>query len=264
MKSILRQEYRIYCDLLRELREDADLRQIGLAEKLGVPQAYVSAYEMGKVRLDFVQIRDWCDACSSSFAQFVDLFETVWGLTEAERLARAQQRDARRKAEARAKRKTAKKAIQPLQEDRPQGETPGRPAGAEPGKQEQVVPGGVLPLAPTNVARPPAGRAGHLRAASAAQAGTPGQPPAVPAPIRVPPARAGGAAVTGSGKSARNGGAASRGTAVSNKGVAPPPRDRAPPAPPLPAKAKKPPAPKKQRSPEEIRAAEKRRRGFVR
>jgi transcriptional regulator with XRE-family HTH domain len=91
MKSIRRAEYRIYCDILRELREDAGLRQSDLAKALGVRQAYVSAYEMGKTRLDFVQIRDWCRACNTTLAHLVALFEDAWALPEPERLARVQQ-----------------------------------------------------------------------------------------------------------------------------------------------------------------------------
>lgn len=66
--------------MLRDLREEAGLRQADLAAKLGVPQAYVSAYELGKVRQDFVQLRDWCAACGRSLADLVAVFEDRWAI----------------------------------------------------------------------------------------------------------------------------------------------------------------------------------------
>lgn len=94
-KSHPRDEYTVFCSLLRELREDAGPRQ---AELLRVSQNYVSAYEMGKVRLDFVQIRDWCAACGSTFAHLLARFEQVWALPEAAQLERARQRAANQAA----------------------------------------------------------------------------------------------------------------------------------------------------------------------
>lgn len=80
MKSIHRPEYQAFCTVLRDLREEAKLRQSDLAAKLGVPQAYVSAYELGKVRQDFVQLRDWCEACGRSLADLVAAFEDRWSI----------------------------------------------------------------------------------------------------------------------------------------------------------------------------------------
>ncbi len=78
MKSIYKPEYFLFCTLLREARLKAGLSQVALAAALGVPQAYVSAFELGKVRQDFVQIRDWCAACGLTVAQLANSFDTRW------------------------------------------------------------------------------------------------------------------------------------------------------------------------------------------
>ncbi|MBP9222608.1 MAG: helix-turn-helix transcriptional regulator [Verrucomicrobiales bacterium] len=51
-------------DLLRQIRIDAGLTQVQLAEKLGKPQSYVSKAEMGERRLDFIETLDFCEACN--------------------------------------------------------------------------------------------------------------------------------------------------------------------------------------------------------
>lgn len=76
MKSVQAPEYAVFCDMLRQAR--GSKRQGDVAALLGVPQTYVSAYELGKVRLDFVQLRNWCAACGLTLAQFVEAFEQKW------------------------------------------------------------------------------------------------------------------------------------------------------------------------------------------
>lgn len=49
-------------DLLREVRREKDLTQVQLAERLGVPQSYVSKYESGERRLDVIEFIDLCAA----------------------------------------------------------------------------------------------------------------------------------------------------------------------------------------------------------
>jgi transcriptional regulator with XRE-family HTH domain len=43
--------------LLREARLAAGLRQADVAERLGLPQSYVSKYESGERRLDIIELR---------------------------------------------------------------------------------------------------------------------------------------------------------------------------------------------------------------
>jgi transcriptional regulator with XRE-family HTH domain len=74
-KSIHRPEYRLFCAVLRESREHAGLTQAVLAKRLKRPQTFVSAVERGLVRLDFLQMRDWCVRCRTSVADLANEFE---------------------------------------------------------------------------------------------------------------------------------------------------------------------------------------------
>jgi DNA-binding transcriptional regulator YiaG len=55
-KSIYSAEYQLLCGLLRELRHEAGLTQVQVAEQLEVPQSFVSKYESGERRLDVVEL----------------------------------------------------------------------------------------------------------------------------------------------------------------------------------------------------------------
>ncbi len=61
--------------LLRQLRRDAGLRQVDMAEKLGKPQAFVSYYESGARRLDLLELRQICEVLGVPLVQFVRKFE---------------------------------------------------------------------------------------------------------------------------------------------------------------------------------------------
>lgn len=80
MKSIHKPEFLLFRTLLREIRVAADLSQLTLAERMGLPQAYISAFELGKVRQDFVQIRDWCTACGVTVADLANQFDQRWAI----------------------------------------------------------------------------------------------------------------------------------------------------------------------------------------
>jgi transcriptional regulator with XRE-family HTH domain len=60
---------------LRELRDDADLRQADLAARLGRPQSFVSKYESGERHLDVLDLLAVCRALGISFAEFALRFE---------------------------------------------------------------------------------------------------------------------------------------------------------------------------------------------
>lgn len=47
---------------LKTIRKKAGLRQIDLAERLGVPQSFVSKYERGERQLTFVEVLLICEA----------------------------------------------------------------------------------------------------------------------------------------------------------------------------------------------------------
>lgn len=63
-------------ELLKELRKnEADLTQVELSQALGRPQSYVSKYETGERKLDYVEIIDICDALGVSMKRFNSLYE---------------------------------------------------------------------------------------------------------------------------------------------------------------------------------------------
>jgi transcriptional regulator with XRE-family HTH domain len=57
--------------LLRQIRLDANLTQLQLAEKIGQTQSYVSKYESGEQRLDLIELEAVCNAASISLSEFV-------------------------------------------------------------------------------------------------------------------------------------------------------------------------------------------------
>lgn len=61
--------------LLRQIRLDANLRQVDLADRLGQPQSFVSKYESGERRLDILELRSLCKAVGISLEQFVTRLE---------------------------------------------------------------------------------------------------------------------------------------------------------------------------------------------
>ncbi|MDQ3819657.1 MAG: helix-turn-helix domain-containing protein [Acidobacteriota bacterium] len=74
-KSIGTPEQKRLLKLLRQVRIDAGLRQVDLAERLGQPQSFVSKYELGERRLDLLELQKICDAVGISLAKFVMMFE---------------------------------------------------------------------------------------------------------------------------------------------------------------------------------------------
>ncbi|MTD56868.1 helix-turn-helix domain-containing protein [Amycolatopsis pithecellobii] len=70
-KSIYSAEYQQVCDLLRQLRREARLTQVQVADALGVPQSFVSKYESGQRRLDIVELRHVIEALGGSLSLFL-------------------------------------------------------------------------------------------------------------------------------------------------------------------------------------------------
>jgi transcriptional regulator with XRE-family HTH domain len=61
--------------LLRTVRAEAGLTQSELAERLHLPQSFVSKYESGERRLDLIELRHICKALGISLGDFVRRFE---------------------------------------------------------------------------------------------------------------------------------------------------------------------------------------------
>jgi transcriptional regulator with XRE-family HTH domain len=74
-KSLYRPENQIFLATLRALRSRAGLTQRDLAERLGRTQNYVTAAERGVVRLDGLQIRDWCEECGTDLTTWANEVE---------------------------------------------------------------------------------------------------------------------------------------------------------------------------------------------
>lgn len=59
------QRYEKLRRVLRDVRREANLTQIQLAEKLGRGQSYVSKVERGEQYMDVLEFMEWCEACSA-------------------------------------------------------------------------------------------------------------------------------------------------------------------------------------------------------
>jgi ribosome-binding protein aMBF1 (putative translation factor) len=59
---------------IKEVRVNRNLKQVELAKKLKKPQSFVSKYETGERKLDFVEISEICKACGISVEEFVKLY----------------------------------------------------------------------------------------------------------------------------------------------------------------------------------------------
>jgi len=76
-KSIYSREQGALRQALRSLRNEAGLRQVDLAAKLGQPQSFVSKYENGERRLDLVELRAICLALGTTLAKLISRFERI-------------------------------------------------------------------------------------------------------------------------------------------------------------------------------------------
>ena len=70
-KSIHTAEYQRLCALLRQLRVDAGLTQVQVADRLGEPQSFVSKYESGERRLDVIELKHVVEVMGSTLQDVV-------------------------------------------------------------------------------------------------------------------------------------------------------------------------------------------------
>lgn len=59
-KSVFSAEYQIFREMLRDLRVRKGVTQAQLSTALGMAQSFVSKYEMGERRLDFIEVDHIC------------------------------------------------------------------------------------------------------------------------------------------------------------------------------------------------------------
>ena len=69
-KALQTRRYRAFLERLKRARQEADLTQVEIAEKLGRPQTWVSKCELGERRVDFVELEDWATACGKALGYF--------------------------------------------------------------------------------------------------------------------------------------------------------------------------------------------------
>ncbi len=69
---LVRDRKKLLRQLLREAREDAELRQIDVAEFLSVPQSYVAKVESGERKISFIEVLDFCEAIGLDPQTLVD------------------------------------------------------------------------------------------------------------------------------------------------------------------------------------------------
>jgi transcriptional regulator with XRE-family HTH domain len=70
-------ERAIFLELLRELRRQKSLTQDHVAKAIGAKQAFVSKYETGERRLDFLDLVAICEVLGISIVKFAERFETA-------------------------------------------------------------------------------------------------------------------------------------------------------------------------------------------
>ncbi|NKE55364.1 helix-turn-helix transcriptional regulator [Lentzea sp. PSKA42] len=78
-KSIYSAAYQRLCALLREIRTEAGLTQVQVAERLDEPQSFVSKYESGERRLDVVELGLVAEALGTTLGVVITQFEATKG-----------------------------------------------------------------------------------------------------------------------------------------------------------------------------------------
>lgn len=74
-KSVHTDKYTKFRELLIAIRNNASLTQTQLAEKLGKPQSFVSKYESGERRLDFIEVLELAECLRFDVGTLADVIE---------------------------------------------------------------------------------------------------------------------------------------------------------------------------------------------
>lgn len=74
-KSTFTSEYAAFVRALRDARKSSGVTQVELAERMGTTQSIVSKWERGELRLDIIQLRQFCLAIGLTLKSFVTDFE---------------------------------------------------------------------------------------------------------------------------------------------------------------------------------------------
>ncbi len=76
-RSIESPRYAKLVTLLRQLREESQISQQELADRIGEPQSFVSKYEGGVRRIDLVELEQVADALGLTLLQIVEAYEAA-------------------------------------------------------------------------------------------------------------------------------------------------------------------------------------------
>lgn len=74
-KTLNNIKHKIFLELLYQVRITAGITQKSLAEKLNVPQSFVSKVETGERRLDIIELSEFCRCLNISLEDFVIALE---------------------------------------------------------------------------------------------------------------------------------------------------------------------------------------------
>jgi len=77
IKSADKGEFAVVWALLRAVRIQAKLSQKELSDRLGRTQTFVSDVEIGRRRLDALQLYEWCHGCGASLATYAQNLEAA-------------------------------------------------------------------------------------------------------------------------------------------------------------------------------------------
>jgi transcriptional regulator with XRE-family HTH domain len=70
-------EYLRFRNLLSTIRRERGFTQAQLAEKLHKPQSFISKFENGERRIDYIELRSICRALGVSISEFDKRFESA-------------------------------------------------------------------------------------------------------------------------------------------------------------------------------------------
>jgi len=81
-KSVFSVEYLTFRELLRDLRLQKGVTQAQLSAALGMAQSFVSKYEMGERRLDFIEVERICGKLGIGLGEFVKSYSKALTTSE--------------------------------------------------------------------------------------------------------------------------------------------------------------------------------------